>query len=1004
MSPSKNSRIDTNLLRTAQKGSGPLRKTIFCLGLLALATSHPTLTPAQCGNDNYSYEAYAAPARWALASGEKAAGNKYLAVASRFSELPGRNGAYMLPPGTKYDAAEIIDGILTLRVTLPAGADLKWGDVYTGFDVLRYTFAESEKLRGTQILARNDSESDYVAIDSLLALEHGNGKSDLAPLDYEVNGPGPQPPPDYNAIYARFRELAEAEKKGEKIAGQSSIGTSGLPTGALAGRVIYTYAGHGRTWDGSLNYWRWQRGYTNNMMEDFGNTDAVEFFVPYLMNAGATVVPFRPVGYQNNEVIVDNPAAVTTGTWTNSVNTKFYGSGSPNYIFATATATETATARYTPNIPSAGYYPVYCWANYGSDRVPGGQLYRIRSTGGETQIRVDHTRVGRGWVYLGTYYFNAGSSISNGSVVISNQLPPAGSGTPVVIADAIRFGNGMGDVDNSGGISGYSRREESTVYWIQNGWGSDVTGSDWSASSVWNNADTADDENTSWSAPPRAAAEMNRLADEAGGTDAYTNALYLGWHSNASGGSARGSVGLITGTPTLNQADWAAMVSDEIDADSLAEDANWAFTWNDRVSSTYTGGYGEITGSYFDYEMDATIIEVAYHDNTSDAALMRDPKVRNVHGRACYQAAVRYFNTYAGGALAFLPEPPVRFRATNNGSGGVALSWQPGPAGAPGGDAATGYRVYRSTDGLGFDTGTAVAGTSTTVTGLTVGQTYFFRVAATNAGGESLPSDVLAVRVRSSGTPSVVIVSAYDRLDRFNNTDRGLSSIVEQLILQRSNSYDYVRQHAAAVSSAGLYFDSCTNEAVQNGDITLANYQCVVWISGEESSADKTFDSNERTAIQNFLNTGSKSMFVSGAEIGYELDFQAVAPSFYNNYLMADYGGDDGGSYQATGVAATIFAGITMNFGANATTYDADYPDRLNAIGGSVVAANYTAGGSGGAAIQYSGGSPNRKVVNLGFPFECINSTTTQNQVMAAAMTFFGVSEASVADWSMLAE
>src|ERR1700741_2373965 len=108
---------------------------------------------------------------------------------------------------------------------------------------------------------------------------------------------------------------------------------------------------------------------------------------PPSVRSGATVVPFRPLGYQNNEVIVDNTSAAFSkaGPWSNSTSTRYYGSGSPPYFFASTADTESATATYTPNIPAAGYYPVYAWANYGSDRVPG-QLYRIKSTGGESQV------------------------------------------------------------------------------------------------------------------------------------------------------------------------------------------------------------------------------------------------------------------------------------------------------------------------------------------------------------------------------------------------------------------------------------------------------------------------------------------------------------------------------------------------------------------------------------------------------------------------------------------
>ncbi len=134
------------------------------------------------------------------------------------------------------------------------------------------------------------------------------------------------------------------------------------------------------------------------------------------------------------------------------------------YRFASCGASETATATYTPNIPVAGYYPVYCWTHYGPDR--GDQLYRIRHTGGESQVRIPHHMVGNGWIYLGEYYFNAGSSSANGSVNHQQSGEAPATGT-VVIADAIGFGNGMGTVDQGGGVSGYPREDENMRYWIK---------------------------------------------------------------------------------------------------------------------------------------------------------------------------------------------------------------------------------------------------------------------------------------------------------------------------------------------------------------------------------------------------------------------------------------------------------------------------------------------------------------------------------------------------------
>ncbi len=268
-------------------------------------------------------------------------------------------------------------------------------------------------------------------------------------------------------------------------AGLVPVGTQ--PIGTLSGKIAYISGGHG--WQFLNGAWTTDRPNVNSMIESFGNQDQLDYFADYLLRAGATVVPMRPIGRQVNEVVLDNdsPGVTYTGSWTDSTTfarwyDEDYGAGGNDaipYRFANVnSSTETATATYTPNLPAAGFYPVYTWAGQSGNRT--NQLYKINHTGGQTQIRVDHRLVGNGWVYLGTYHFNGGSSNSEGSVQVSDFSAAGGS---VVIADAVRFGNGMGDLSwdssgiGTGTLSGQPREDEGNILWVYRGLGQGVTAS-----------------------------------------------------------------------------------------------------------------------------------------------------------------------------------------------------------------------------------------------------------------------------------------------------------------------------------------------------------------------------------------------------------------------------------------------------------------------------------------------------------------------------------------------
>ena len=770
------------------------------------------------------------------------------------------------------------------------------------------------------------------------------------------------------------------------------------PSGALSGRIVFMNSGHGWTFDPAS--WRLQRGTAvNSMNEDYGNLDQLNFFAAYCFNAGAIVASMRPLGQQTNEVVLDNVSAGVTfaGSWSDSGSTYYFGNpGDVPYRFASLAATETATATYTPTIPVAGYYPVYTWVRAGSDR--GDQLYRIRHTGGETQYRVPHHMVGNGWIYLGEYYFNAGSNSLNGAVVVSN-LRGTATGT-VVIADAIRFGNGMGSVDQGGGVSGYPREEESCRYWIKANLGQGQSTNLYESS--------GNDEQDSWSCPGKMSAEMNR--EQAG---SIYKRIHISFHSNAGTGTSRGCEGLITPINTPNQTALAQLCGQTVNDELVGLGSPpLESAWYDRGTNiTYysPGGYGEISDNNFNSEMDATIIEVAYHDNVTDAALMRDPKVRDGIARAAMHAVVKYmnqFDTVDVVPLIYLPEPPSNVRALGKTNGIVSLAWAV-PVSVANSGAPTNYIIYQSTNGYGFGNPVSVGNvTNFSISNLTVGVDYYFRVAAANAGGESFPSAVVGCRPpQSSSSTKALFVNGFDRYDRTTNLKQnfvaqnyvspGPTGGNERVLPRRINAFDYVVPHGKAISAYGMAFDSCHHNAVTNDLVTLTNYPIVIWESGNESTGDESFSSAEQTKVAAFL-SGGGNLFVSGSEIAWDLD-RSSGPTtadrnFFHNQLHAYYVADSSSSWNFNANNTSLFAGNTNGTFDDGSKgiYMVGFPDVIAPTNyGTLAGISYSNVASGAAAVVYNGTAGGGKVVYLGFPFETITSVTARNAYMASVLNLF---------------
>lgn len=749
------------------------------------------------------------------------------------------------------------------------------------------------------------------------------------------------------------------------------------PTGSLSGKTIFLSAGHGWYYNGTT--FTTQRGVNCEIVEDFENAEKLNYFLTrYLINAGAKVVTARERDFQGNIVIVDNDGQNGSSTyteygsgWFNSSLAAFANGNSPyldgenpfsfgtNRLIQTTNGSPTAYAVWTPYIPQDGYYSVYVSFTQYTNRAPNAH-YVVKHSGGQTHFRVNQQMDGSTWRYLGTFYFYSGYNPNYASVTLYND---SASGSYYISADAVRFGGGFGEIQRGSSTSGKPKWEECCRYFAH------YMGA---PPSVYDPSTT--DNNDDVTCRPRYS-EWEKDTGEEG--------VYISWHSNALNGGCdssnpRGTSSYIHINPTSGSSTLQNLIHSELLNDIRAE---WESTWTDR--GKLSADFGELR---LLSTMPGVLLEIAFHDNPSDANALKNPKFAQIVARAIYQGIAKYYNSNA----TLLPETPTHLYGKNLSNGTVRILWNAPPYGGAGGHQATGYKVYLSYDGFSFQDGISTTNTYLDISGLSEGTVLYFRVSATNSGGESFPTETLAIRI---GNPKILIVQGYDRIDTSNlvikNDTIGQN---KRMVLERMNAFNYIIEHSTSISNYGVAFDSATNEAVRDGNVLLSNYCAVDWILGEESTADSTFDSTEQLIVQNYLNNGG-NIFVSGSEIAWDLDYKNNGRTFYNNYLKAIFLYDDpysGTQYNIVdGLSGTIFEGITDIYFDNGSGpfYNVDWPDVIGANGGSIINLNYRNAStpSYSAGIQYSGSF---KVVNLGFPFETILNSAKRDQVMSKVLNF----------------
>ncbi|MDR1718798.1 MAG: xanthan lyase [Dysgonamonadaceae bacterium] len=923
-------------------------------------------------------------------------------------------------------------------------------------------------------------------------------KTDLGPKfqEYDLNLYAAQTPLEsYIPAVYRLQTPKEANRPATRSAraSKSFIENLSKPVYAsgLSQKNIALWPSHGWYYEASLDRWEWQRARLFGTVEDLNSLRYIlPLLAPMLENAGATTFLPRDRDPKTVEVIVDNDRSSGTSDlivhnqsqWrTSQVGTGFamkdtltdfdnpFRNGT--YLYARSVASDTTKLVYCPDIPEDGEYAVHVsWSTL--PESADSALYTISYAGGSARFLVNQQSGGGTWIYLGMFPFRKGKNGTGGSIELSN----IGRSEKIITADAIRIGGGYGSVARrpaedyiekqwslAGGVkpepetsylakpashslklSGKSRYQEGARYFLQyagmprrvyspnlgkNDYNDDYQGrGDWVNYLMGEFYDSDRDSlKTGLNIPIDLSFAFHTDAGVTSNDSVIgTLAIYCTFYGDSlfPGGGSR-----------MASRDLSDLVQTQIVSDLRAQ-------FNPRW--TRRGLWDKAYSEAWKPKAPALLLELLSHQNLADSKYNLDPRYRFAVCRAIYKGMLRFLAGEDGREYVVQPLPPDHFAISLKDHRRICLSWQPVADTLEPTAVAKRYRVYTRKGDLGFDQGVLTDQTSLEMELPEENVIYSFRVTAVNDGGESFPSETLAVCLRDNPQKPVLIVNAFDRISGPAIVDNGsfsgiawwddegipagsdLGFVGNQYLFNRKsnwtdddspgwgasyadkegsvipgNTFDNVVIHGRAIANAGYSFVSMSHESFEQQQLDTAMYAAVDIIFGEQRATpafpnpeEKTFvvyTPEMRTALQ-YLAKHRVPLFISGAYIGSDMvemkDTMAI--SFAKELLHYSWRtnhADNLGFVTSTDWAPSVFpSGVTYNTGYHPSVYRVESPDAIEPEGGDAVTIFRYGSNQTSAGVYHPTGN---KTIVLGFPFETILKESERNHLMKAILATF---------------
>ena len=838
----------------------------------------------------------------------------------------------------------------------------------------------------------------------------------------------------------------------------------------LSGKHIAIWGSHGRYYHQTMEQWLWQRAKLWTTVEDvYTSSYTMPFLVPMLENAGAVVVQPRERDTQEVEDVVDEVEAIrrlgeeAKGKWVKGEGT---GWGEDNdevllegenpfekggYMLAPVSSKEISELRYTPHPLPAGEYAVYVSYKSLSNSTTAAK-YTVVHRGQKTEFEVNQQMGGGTWVYLGTFAFDADSN--NNYVTLSN----AGKGNAVVTADAVKFGGGIGNVarypqpdkvENTPSsqdiqlretevdsaqllanqqwaeTSGMARYLEAARYWMQYAGIPD---------SIYNYTDSRNDYTDDYCCRGM---WVNYLA---GGSQVNPKQAGLGvplhlslaFHSDAGvkRDSIIGTLMIYTDFDNDKSKTYPTGISRQLARDygdymqsQIVNDVRALYAPHWMRRHLQNSSYAEARYP----KVPAVLLELLSHQNYEDMRYGLDPRVKFTISRAIYKGMLRFIHAQYGTELVVQPLPVQQMAmrleagARNQEPRQITLTWEATedvlePTARP-----TYYVVYTRQNDGDWDNGVRVKNKSYTFTP-TPGTRYDIKVQAGNAGGVSMPSEVLSAYIAPDEKGRVLVLNAFTRVsgpDWFADSTyvgirpqghgvgygKDISYIGEQFdfdtrhpwitddecgwgscycdqqaALTMGNTFDYPVLHGKVLAEMGYSYISANAYAID----TIADVDAVDLIMGKQKltilgtdTAFKSFTPELQKVVADYLEKGG-NLLVSGAHIASDMQ-SPKDKAFIKEQLHCTYRCNHASEQGSLVVNRRVLSPGTYTFHAtpNANCIHTENPDCILPADGAQAVAKY-ADTQLNAAVAYDGREEEKgKTLAWGFMLESTQNFNT---------------------------